>query len=180
MFFSSCEHNIQTSIKTVTLLYVGNRSANPKNLFADSIRFEYTQLDKYTQNVNRIFVSILGKRSMSYTLVKCGSLVYLKPLNETDKSIYINFKSTESTDLFFENPQVYLWGGLRFIKEGRLLNENNQYENFYILYGNDIGFFLSDSLYYYFDKDIHLRQISDKKGKIVFIDKRLIKCTKSY
>ena len=177
MSFLSCEHdmNKKTCAKAITLLYVGNRPANPKKLFADSIQFEYTQLDKYTQKVNRIFVNMVGKRVMNYSLVKCGPLVYLRPLNEADKSIYINFKSAESTDLFFRNPQVYLWGGLRFIKEERGLNENNQYESFYILYGNDIGFFLSDSLYYYFDKDIHLRKICDEKGKIVFIDKRLLK-----
>lgn len=180
MFFSSCEHDTdkKTSIKTITLLYVGDRPANPAKLFADSIRFEYTQLDKYTQKVSRIFVNMVEKRTMSYTLVKCGSLVFLRPLNENDKSIYINFKSAEPTDLFFKNPQVYLLGGLRFIKEEKLLNEDRKYENFFILYGNDIGFFLSDSLYYYFDKDIHLRKISDKKGKIAFIDKRLFKYTK--
>lgn len=171
----SCKHEKRQNKETQTTTLINARK-HPKDtstLFNDSIQLKYTQLDSNTQNVSRIFFLNKGKPVvMEYTLIKCGdSLVYIKPLNDTIKSVYLNTKSAHSTHLYFNIPQVYLMGGLRYIRTENCLDKNKAADQVMVFYGNDIGFSFGDSLYYYFDKKIHLRKIASKSGEIMYVDK---------
>ena len=178
LFFSGCKYdtNQKNKVVTITLLNLRDPPKDKSIIYNDSIQIKYTQIDENTQRVRRVFFFNNRKPIVvNYFLIKSGdSITYIKPSNDSTRSVYINLKSTRASNLFFDIPQQYLEASLRYIKVEKCLDKKKQIDKLLILYGNDVGFIGStDSLYYYFDKTIHLRKIVSRSGERLYSDKNI-------
>ena len=171
IMISGCRYKSQ-DVKGVISITLVNKSAYPTDIskdFNDSIQIEYKQQDSLTQLVSRTFFFRRGKPiTIKYYLINCDSVIYIKPLDDSTKSAYIDFRVKKSTHLFFSIPQRYLIGGLRYIRTEGSSNYKNKSDNLIVTYGNDLGFAFGDSLYFYFDNCTHLRKIVSNDGKILY------------
>lgn len=179
--FTSCKQETHKRSRiTATTLLCLREHLKKYPFFNDSIQIKYFQVNNNTQNVSRIFCLDKGKPVIvNYTLTKCGdSLIYIKPSDDSIGSIYIDKRSSRASYYVLSHPfntsQEYLEAGLRYIKEVIHTDPSGQEDIFMILYGKDVGFIGSDSLYYYFDKNIHLRKTASQNGKILYCDKKLL------
>ena len=182
LFFSGCNYDSsqKNGIITITLVNLRERPKDQKKIYNDSIQIRYTQINEDMQQVCRTFF-ITNRKSIiiNYLLIQSGdSITYIKPLDDSTRSVYINLNSSRPTHLFFTIPQQYLEASLRYIKMEKQLIPKKRIDKLLVLCGRDVGFIGStgstDSLYYYFDQSIHLRKITSKNGEVLYCDKNYL------
>jgi len=176
----SCVYNSERRAKVITdtLIHVKEKQQDTLSNITDSIQIRYILVDKNTQKVSRVFYYKKGKPNIiDYYLIKYNdSLTCIRSNRDTTKSVYINLNDFRSTDLFENSSKRYLWGWLRYIKKEKCNYKNNHSDSLFVLTGCDIGFISDYERYnFYFDKNIHLKKITSLNGKVLYLDKNLLR-----
>lgn len=180
LLLQSCVYNSErkTKVTTDTLIHLREKHQDTLSNFNDSIQISYIQVNKNTQKVSRVFFFKKGKPLIiDYYLIKYNdSLTCIRAKSDTTKAVYIDLDRYRSTYLFINPSKIYLWGSLSYKKKEKCRYKNNQSDSLFVLFGYDLGFLCDcDPNYYYFDKNIHLKKITSRNGKVLYCDKNLLR-----
>lgn len=177
--FQSCNSVDSYSQFGITdTLYVSIPAKDSSESFIKYLLIHYQKIDSITQRVKREFITsdIKYNHVYSYLLIKrSDSLCIMKTTDNSENSkdsVYIDLRSKQPGKVGYFLHRLN--SNLKFVRKVSCVGEK---DSLLVMYGNDIG--LIGDLYWYFDKNMHLKKVMLLTGKVVMSTQVIDSCVRN-